>query len=81
METPVKIEINHVYDEKGNEVCVTVNYKVDDIEQGSNTVGVRNSSGSTLPVTGGMGTVLFYVLGSVLVIGALVSLVVKKRLS
>ncbi len=81
METPVKIEIIPVYTQTGDEVSVTVNYKVDDIEQDSNTVGVRNSSGSTLPVTGGVGTVLFYVLGSVLLIGAVVLLVVKKRLS
>ncbi len=81
METPVKIEIIPVYTESGDEVSVTVNYKVDDKEQDSNTVGVRNSSGSTLPVTGGIGTVLFYVLGSALLIGAVVLLVVKKRLS
>lgn len=81
METPVKIEIIPVYTPEGDEVSVTVNYKVDDVAQDSNTVGVRNSSGSTLPVTGGMGTVLFYTLGSVLVIGTAVLLVVRKRLS
>ncbi len=81
METPVKIEIIPVYTQTGDEVSVTVNYKVDDKEQESNTVGVRNSAGSTLPVTGGVGTVLFYVLGAALVIGAVVLLVVKKRLS
>ena len=80
METPVKVEIIPVYTEAGDEVSVTVNYKVDDIEQDSNTVGVRNSSGSTLPVTGGIGTVLFYAIGSVLVIGAAVMLIVNKRL-
>ncbi len=81
METPVKIEIIPVYTESGDEVSVTVNYKVDDKEQDSNTVGVRNSSGSTLPVTGGIGTVMFYVLGTVLVLGAVVLLIVKKRMN
>ncbi len=81
METPVKIEIIPVYTESGDEVSVTVNYKVDDKEQDSNTVGVRNSSGSTLPVTGGIGTVIFYVLGTVLVLGAVVLLIVKKRMN
>lgn len=81
METPVKIEIIPVYTESGDEVSVTVNYKVDDIEQDSNTVGVRNSSGSTLPVTGGIGTVIFYVLGTVLVLGAVVLLIAKKRMN
>ena len=80
METPVKIEIIPDYDENGDEVSVTVAYKVDDIPQESNTVGVRNSSGSTLPVTGGMGTTLFYILGSILFVGAAILLIAKKRM-
>ena len=45
------------------------------------TANVANSTGTTLPSTGGMGTTIFYVLGSVLVIGAVVLLVTKKRMS
>ena len=45
------------------------------------TADVANSTGTTLPSTGGMGTTIFYVLGSVLVIGAVVLLVTKKRMS
>ena len=45
------------------------------------TGDVENRQGSTLPSTGGMGTTLFYVLGSVLVIGAVVLLVSKKRMN
>ncbi|MBE6945402.1 MAG: isopeptide-forming domain-containing fimbrial protein [Ruminococcaceae bacterium] len=81
METPVKIEIIPKYNENGDEVSVTVSYKVDDIAQDSNTVGVRNSSGSTLPVTGGIGTTIFYILGSVLFIGAAVLLIARKRMT
>ncbi len=81
METHVKIEIIPKYDANGDEVSVTVNYKVDDTDQPNDTVGVRNSSGSTLPVTGGMGTILFYAFGAVLVIGAVVLLVTKRRVS
>lgn len=81
METPVKIEIIPVYTENGNEVSVSVKYKVDDIEQESNTVGVRNSSGSTLPVTGGVGTTMFYLFGIMMVTAAVVLLIVKKRMS
>ncbi len=44
-------------------------------------VKVENKKGSMLPSTGGIGTVLFYVAGSLLVIGAVVMLVVKKRMS
>ncbi len=42
---------------------------------------VANNTGSQLPATGGMGTTIFYVLGSILVLGAVVLLIVKKRMS
>lgn len=41
---------------------------------------IVNQSGATLPSTGGIGTTIFYVLGSILVIGAVVLLVTKKRM-
>lgn len=43
------------------------------------TADVENKSGSKLPSTGGMGTTIFYVAGSVLLIGALLLLILKKR--
>lgn len=42
---------------------------------------VNNNQGTELPETGGMGTTLFYVFGSTLVIAAVVLLVTKKRMS
>lgn len=45
------------------------------------TAKVENSAGTLLPSTGGMGTTIFYVLGAVLVVGAGVLLVTKKRMS
>lgn len=45
------------------------------------TEKVKNNAGAQLPETGGMGTTLFYVVGSVLVIGAAVLLITKKRMS
>ena len=44
-------------------------------------VHVVNKTGSMLPETGGMGTTLFYVAGGLLVGGAVVALVSKKRMS
>ncbi len=41
---------------------------------------VENSSGSTLPSTGGIGTTIFYVVGGALAAGAGVSLIAKKRM-
>ena len=49
--------------------------------QGVDEVKVLNQSGTELPSTGGMGTTIFYVLGSILVVGAVVLLVTKKRMS
>ena len=44
-------------------------------------IKVLNQSGTELPETGGIGTTIFYVLGSILVIGAVVLLIAKKRMS
>lgn len=45
------------------------------------TVKVANSTGTQLPATGGMGTTVFYIVGSALAVGAVVLLVTKKRMS
>ena len=52
-----------------------------DLKAGSITTTVVNKSGSELPSTGGIGTTIFYVLGGVLVLAAVVLLVTKKRMS
>ena len=43
-------------------------------------VKVLNQTGTELPSTGGIGTTIFYVLGGVLMAGAFVMLVVRKRM-
>lgn len=42
---------------------------------------ITNYSGTTLPGTGGMGTTIFYIVGAVLVMTAVVLLVTKKRMA
>ena len=42
---------------------------------------INNQSGTELPSTGGIGTTIFYILGGVLVVGAIILLVTKKRMS
>ena len=42
---------------------------------------VVNNKGSELPSTGGMGTTIFYIVGSILVLGAAILLITKKRMS
>lgn len=50
-------------------------------EDGVIHITVENKAGATLPETGGMGTTLFYIVGGILVLAAVVLLVTKKRMS
>lgn len=47
----------------------------------SGVVTVTNQSGDELPSTGGIGTTIFYVVGSILLVGAGILLVTRKRMS
>ena len=51
------------------------------VENGMVKLTVENSTGPELPSTGGMGTTIFYVVGSILIFGAVVLLVTRKRMS
>ncbi len=51
-----------------------------DLSQGSLSADVINKSGTTLPETGGIGTTIFYIIGGVLVAGAAVALITRKRM-
>ena len=42
---------------------------------------IANKAGAVLPSTGGIGTTIFYVLGSILALGAAVLLIAKKRMN
>ena len=68
---PVTITINKDGNVTG---CTTANHEIQ-------TLYVENKTGSTLPSTGGMGTKLFYTIGGILMAGAAIVLVVRKRRS
>ena len=51
------------------------------LTEGSLTADVVNYTGATLPTTGGMGTVIFYALGGLLVLAAGILMVAKIRTS
>lgn len=69
LKDPVQITVNGANATTANLSSLTV------------TGNVENSSGAELPETGGMGTTIFYVLGSVLILAAVVLLVTRKRMS
>ncbi|MBQ2690571.1 MAG: LPXTG cell wall anchor domain-containing protein, partial [Clostridia bacterium] len=52
-----------------------------EVSTGILTGKVVNETGNVLPETGGIGTTIFYALGAVMVIGAGVLLIAKKRMS
>lgn len=60
----------------------TVNGKTYDAssEDGILEITVVNSKTGTIPETGGIGTTIFYIVGSVLVAGAAILLIAKKRM-
>lgn len=67
-------------DESGNKlVKADAEYGTDAGAAGK--VTVVNKAGATLPTTGGIGTTIFYALGAILVIGAGVALIVRRRMN
>ncbi|HBK02847.1 MAG TPA: hypothetical protein DDY87_00235, partial [Clostridiales bacterium] len=79
---PVSFRIAAGYSEDGN--TLKEGYPIVTVGTGepstSLSADVVNQSGAELPSTGGIGTTLFYVLGGVLVLAAVVLLVTKKRM-
>ena len=64
-----------VTDSTGNKTLDTTSNYV------KNLLKIQNKSGSNLPETGGIGTTIFYVVGVVLMLGAGVLLITKRRMS
>lgn len=64
------------YGEDGNLTTATPN-----LDEGVVPITVVNNQGAQLPSTGGMGTTIFYVIGGILVVGAVVVLVTRKRMN
>lgn len=69
------------------DVLDTIKVKVDtqdeveseDTNHGIVKIDVENSTGSQLPSTGGIGTTIFYIVGGILMVGAAVLLITKRR--
>ncbi len=73
-----KVEITATYDGEGK--LLTSSAISIDNGQYIQVQSISNKAGAVLPSTGGIGTTIFYVLGSILVLGAAVLLIVKKHM-
>lgn len=72
--------IEHVVPDGYNKAD-NLNVNINDANKINKEVKVLNSTGSELPSTGGIGTTLFYVIGGLLMAGAAVVLISKKRMA
>lgn len=59
---------------------ITVSYNGETLSSPNDAFNVENRAGTELPSTGGIGTTIFYVVGAILVIGAGVVLVTRRRM-
>lgn len=76
---PVKVKIDHT---TANGKLTETSFVADQTETDtSGVVKVENNAGAELPSTGGIGTTVFYVLGSAMALGAVILLVTKKRMA
>lgn len=78
---PITIVITATHAEDASETTAntTISMTQDGTETSENVI--ENNKGTVLPETGGMGTTIFYALGSVLVLGAVIVMVTRKRMS
>ncbi len=76
---PVKVTVNHRAE---NGKLTETSFVADQTQTDtSGVVKVENNAGAELPSTGGIGTTVFYVLGSAMALGAVILLVTKKRMA
>ena len=78
LDSPVTVTIEDTSDE--TTISHTVSYVINGEDSAEGVVTVVNYSGSVLPSTGGIGTTIFYVLGTLLVLGSGVVLITRRRM-
>ena len=83
LEDDVMVEIEPTYSNTATQnATVNVVYSVNNTAQGaSDVIEIPNARGNVLPTTGGIGTTIFYAIGGILVVCAIVILITKKRMA
>lgn len=76
LKEPIEIVITASIDQTTGVGTATVTYN----RTSTGDVKVENQTGTELPSTGGIGTTIFYIVGSLLAVGAVILLVTKKRM-
>ena len=84
LKDPVEVKIEAKYNANGTLDTTATDCKIKQDTEGKHYYQVQsvdNKAGAVLPSTGGIGTTIFYVLGSILALGAAVLLIAKKRMN
>lgn len=83
LQGPITVTIGFTAPNDQNSGCTwTVTAPADaQVVDGRVQLEVENQAGGLLPSTGGIGTTIFYIVGGILVVGAAVLLITKKRMS
>ena len=76
-----EVEAPAGYNKLAEDKEVTITGATDETTYTTVVTKINNQSGTELPSTGGIGTTIFYIVGGVLVVGAVVLLVTKKRMN
>ena len=78
---PITVKIDATLGTTSCTWTATMNGAPATFEENMVKLTVENNKGSVLPITGGIGTTIFYVIGGLLVCGAAVMAITKKKLS
>jgi fimbrial isopeptide formation D2 family protein/LPXTG-motif cell wall-anchored protein len=57
----------------------TVSYKIGNGTEQTGTVTIENTKGTILPSTGGIGTTIFYIIGSLLIVAGVAYFIVRRK--